>query len=62
MITGEGFDFRFEVHDEDGCLRRFYKREDAWRFMRNQPELKLVVKPKINTFKEMLKKVGEALF
>lgn len=55
-------DFRYEVHDEDGCLRRFCKRADAWHFMKNRPELKLVVQPPINKFKEMLKKVGEALF
>jgi len=55
-------DFRFEVHDEDGCLRKFYKREDACYFMRNRPELKLIVKPKVNQFREMLNKVGKALF
>jgi hypothetical protein len=54
--------FRFEVHDEDGCLRKFYKRQDAWQFMKNRPELKLVVRPKVNQFREMLSKVGEALF
>jgi hypothetical protein len=62
MIPTEGLDFRFEVHDEDGCLRKFYKREDAWRFMRNRPELKLVVAPRINRFQQLLKSVGEALF
>ena len=55
-------DFRFEVHDEDGCLRKFYKRQDAWHFMKDRPELKLVVRPKVNQFREMLNKVGEALF
>jgi hypothetical protein len=55
-------DFRYEVHDEDGCLRRFYTRKDAWHFMKDDPELKLVVKPKRNMFKEMLDKVGDCLF
>jgi len=54
--------FRYEVHDEDGCLRKFYKRQDAWHFMKDHPELKLIVQPKRNVLREMLDKVGEALF
>lgn len=57
-------DFRFEVHDADGCLRKFYKREHAVHFMRNDPDLKLVIRPRVpvNLFQDMLKKVGECLF
>ena len=54
-------DFRFEVHDECGCLRKFYKRSDACYFMRDRLELRLVVAPKRNIFQEMWHKLGECL-
>ena len=34
---------RYQVHDEEGVLRTFSRKEEAVAFINNRPELKLVV-------------------
>jgi hypothetical protein len=34
---------RYQVHDEEGVLRTFSRKEEAVAFMATRPELKLVV-------------------
>lgn len=34
---------RYQVHDDEGVLRTFSRKEEALAFMNNRPELRLVV-------------------
>jgi hypothetical protein len=53
---------RYQVHDEEGVLRTFSRKEEAESFMRTRPELKLVVLKKAPKKEIDLNKFEEAPF
>ena len=55
-------EMRFQVHDDEGVLRTFSRKEEAESFIRTRPELKLVVLKKAPKEKIDLNKFEEAPF
>jgi hypothetical protein len=53
---------RYQVHDEEGVLRTFSRKEEAVAFMATRPELKLVVVKQQRKNKLELDKFEEAPF
>lgn len=50
------------MHDDEGVLRTFSRKEEAESFMRNRPELKLVVLKKEKKVKMDMSKFEDAPF
>lgn len=51
---------RFEVHDDDGALRKFYIRKEAEQYLNGKCGLRLVVQPRLKKEKQVasIKSVG----
>ena len=53
---------RYQVHDDEGVLRTFSRKEEAIAFMATRPELKLVVVKQQRKKKVELNKFEDAPF
>lgn len=53
--------FKYELYDEDGCIRKFKSRDEALNFKRLRPELKIKVIKK-DVIKINFDNLGECLF
>lgn len=56
---------RFEIHDEDGCLRKFATKDEAMKFKSEDMLLVIKPRPKGKTRKQIqqdfINQIGEAL-
>lgn len=54
--------FRFEIHDDLGCIRKFLVKETANNWLRNRKELRLVTIPIVKEPKFDVYSMEECLF